>query len=103
MDEPQGSDDAVAKVVVCPGCERAVPDGAIYCPHCCGADGRDGALRRGAFVGGVCGMLAGGVIVALWSAIVGADRATWSVTFGAVVACVAIGMLWGMLRQRGQR
>ena len=94
--------DDVPKLVVCPGCERAVPNGAIYCPHCCGQDGRDGALKRGAFIGGLGGLMVGGVVAAIWSSVVGPERATWGVTFAVVVAGVATGMIWGMLRQRGQ-
>jgi hypothetical protein len=89
--------------LVCPGCEREVPTGASYCPYCCGDDGRDGAQRRGAFIGGLCGLMAGGVFAALWSTIVGADRATWSATLGVVFACTAVGALCGILRQRRQQ
>ena len=100
MDQP--ADTPVAKVVVCPGCERDVPNGAIYCPYCCGKDGRSGALKRGAFIGGVCGLMVGGVLAAIWSSVVGPERATWGVTFGVAVAGMATGMIWGMLRQRRQ-
>ena len=92
----------VPKVVVCPGCERDVPNGAIYCPYCCGKDGRSGALKRGAFIGGVCGLMVGGVLAAIWFSVVGPERATWGVTLAVVVACLTTGMLWGMLRLRGQ-
>jgi len=93
--------DLVPKVVVCPGCEREVPHGATYCPYCCGKDGRGGALRRGGFIGGIGGLMLGGVLAAIWSSVVGPERATWGLTFGIVVASVVAGMLWGMLRRRG--
>jgi ABC-type uncharacterized transport system permease subunit len=46
--------------------------------------------------------MVGGVAAAIWSSVVGPERATWGLTFGVVVAGMAIGMLWGILRQRGQ-
>jgi len=94
-------DELVPKVVVCPGCEREVPSGAVYCPYCCGRDGRGGARRRGAFIGAIGGLMIGGVAAAIWSSIVGPERATWGVTFAVVLAWMASGMVWGMLRQRG--
>jgi len=94
MDEPAPK--------VCPGCEREVPCGAAYCPYCCGQDGRGGARRRGAFIGAIGGLMVGGVAAAIWSSLVGPENVTWGLTFGVVLAGMAIGILCGVLRQRGR-
>jgi hypothetical protein len=95
-------DDGVPPFVSCPGCGRDVPNGSIYCPHCCGDQGRTAAIIRGAVIGGVLGLLAGGLIAGLWSVVLGPERATWGRAFGVVVACATTGLMWGMIRQRGQ-
>ncbi len=89
-----------ADTVVCAGCEREVPDGSIYCPYCCGEDGQLGAVKRGGFIGGVMGMIAGGLIAAFWSSIVGPERGTWGMVFGITLGGAVTGLILGMVRQR---
>ncbi len=86
--------------VICEGCEREVPNGAIYCPHCCGEDGREGAVKRGGFVGGVMGMIGGALIAAFWSSYVGPERGTWGMVFGITFGSMVTGVILGMVRQR---
>lgn len=95
-------DDRFPPAVTCSGCGRDVPNGAIYCPHCCGDAGRLSATRCAALRGGLLGLLAGVLVATAWTALIGLDRATWGRAFGVVVTGVATGMLWGMLRQRGR-
>lgn len=97
MDEP------VAQLVVCPACERELPKGSLHCPYCCGDDGHQGALMRGAYIGAIVGLMVGGVAAAVWSTLVGPERATWGLTLGMVVACVTTGSIWGILHQRRQK
>lgn len=89
-----------ADTVVCAGCEREVPNGSIYCPYCCGEDGQLGAVKRGGFIGGVMGMIAGGLIAAFWSSIVGPERGTWGMVFGITLGGAVTGLILGMVRQR---
>lgn len=89
-----------AETITCHSCEREVPNGSIYCPHCCGEDGREGAIKRGGFVGGMLGLMAGGILAAVWSSIVGPERGTWGMVFGITMGSVVTGVLLGMIRQR---
>ena len=89
-----------AQTITCESCEREVPNGSIYCPYCCGEDGREGAIKRGGFVGGILGLMAGGVAAAVWFSAVGPERGTWGMVFGITMGCVVTGALLGMIRQR---
>lgn len=95
-------DDPIVQNVVCPACERELPKGSLHCPSCCGDDGHQGALMRGAYIGAIVGLMVGGIVAAVWSTLVGPDRATWGMTLGLVVACVTAGLIWGILHQRGK-
>jgi len=95
-------DDGFPPTVTCSGCGREVPNGVIYCPHCCGADGRQAAIVRGALLGAAFGALVGCLLAGLWYLLLGFERATWGRSFGVLVACATTGALWGMLR-RGRR
>ncbi len=92
--------DAVLEAVVCPACEQPVARGAAHCPHCHGDDGRRGAAKRGAFIGGVIGLLGGGLAVAVWSPIVGPQQATWGPVLSIMAAAAVIGIIVGALRSR---
>lgn len=89
-----------ATTITCESCEREVPNGSIYCPYCCGEDGREGAIKRGGFVGGIFGLMAGGIVAAIWSSIVGPERGTWGMVLGITMGSVVTGVLLGMIRQR---
>lgn len=96
-----GSDKVDApRTVVCGSCGHEVPNGAIYCPRCCGEDGQLGAVKRGGFIGGVLGMMAGGIVAAIWSSIVGPERGTWGMVFGITLGAAVTGLMLGMIRQR---
>lgn len=96
--QPMAGD--VREVMVCPSCEQEVPKGSLYCPYCCGADGRRGATKRGAFVGGVFGLLAGGLLTAVWSSVVGPEEATWGPVLSITLAATAAGMVVGAIGNR---
>ncbi len=91
---------ASAENIVCPSCERELPGNALYCPYCCGDDGRSGALARGAFIGGIFGLLAGGLATALWSSIVGQTQATWGPVLAITLGGGGAGMLIGAMLNR---
>ncbi len=99
MPEPTKVDDTPA-TIVCPSCEREVPGDAAHCPYCCGDDGRRGAIKRGAFVGAVFGLLTGGLLAALWSSIVGPEQANGEVVVAMTLACATCGALLGAMRNR---
>ena len=88
------------EMIICPSCEQAVPAGSLYCPYCCGEDGRRGASKRGAFIGGVFGLLAGGLLSAVWSSAVGPEQATWSPVLAITLAGGGIGIVVGVIRSR---
>ena len=96
---PAGTD---AETIVCPSCEQAVPRGAPYCPYCCGEDGRRGVTKRGAFIGGVFGLLAGGLSSAVWSSLVGVEQATGKLVLAITLACAAVGAIVGAILSRRQ-
>ena len=89
-----------AQTIICESCERELPHDSIYCPYCCGEDGRQGAIKRGGFVGGIFGLMAGGVGAAVWSSIVGPEQAGWGMVLGITMGTVVAGALLGMIRQR---
>lgn len=89
-----------SEMIFCRSCEQLVPAGSLYCPHCCGKDGRRGALRRGAFIGGVFGLLAGGLAAAVWFTIVGPEQATGEPVVTITLACAAIGVVLGAIHNR---
>ncbi|HQO28656.1 MAG TPA: hypothetical protein PKY22_03910 [Accumulibacter sp.] len=91
---------AGAESIVCPSCERQVPGGSLYCPYCCGDDGRSGAVARGAFIGGIFGLLAGGLATALWSGVVGQVQTTWGPVLAITLGGGAAGMLIGAVVNR---
>ncbi len=86
--------------IPCPSCERLVPAGSSYCPYCCGEDGRRGAIKRGVFIGGVFGLLAGGLAAAVWSSIVGPEKATGEWVLAITLACAAISSMLGAIHNR---
>lgn len=86
--------------IVCPSCEREVPGTALYCPYCCGDDGRSGAMTRGAFIGGIFGLLAGGLAAAFWSSLVGPEQATWWPVLAIALGGGGGGMIIGALSNR---
>lgn len=94
----QGNPDA--KTIVCESCEREVPADSLHCPHCCGEDGQLGALRRGAFTGGILGLMAGGVSAAVLLSIFGPEYNTWSMVSGIVLGFVIAGAVLGMISHR---
>ncbi|SBT06279.1 conserved hypothetical protein [Candidatus Accumulibacter aalborgensis] len=88
------------ETIVCPSCEQAVPRSALYCPYCCGEDGRRGATKRGFFIGGVFGLLAGGLFSAVWSSLVGPEQATGQLVLAITLACGAAGAIGGAILSR---
>jgi len=88
------------RFVVCPGCGRDVPNGSIYCPHCCGESGRQAALLRAALKGSLFGLLAGCVLAGAWTLVIGVDRASWGRALAVVLACLVTGLILGMARHR---
>lgn len=97
LETPKPVSDGDPAMIVCPSCEQLVPQGSSYCPHCCGEDGRRGAIGRGAMFGWLFGFLVGGLASAAWSSVVGTEQTTWTpvltMTFGCALAGVVIGIL----------
>lgn len=93
-------DDPYPRLVICPGCKAAIPNGSIYCPNCCGEAGRSSALARGAIWGGLAGLLVGVLVALAWSSYLGPERATWGRAFAVLVASATTGLMWGMVRRR---
>ncbi len=89
-----------SEMIFCRSCEQLVPAGSLYCPHCCGEDGRRGAIRRGAFIGGVFGLLAGGLAAAVWSTLVGPEQASGELVVTITLACATIGVVFGAIHNR---
>lgn len=87
-------------MMVCPSCERLLPAGSPYCPHCCGVDGRRGATARGAMFGWLFGFLAGGLASAAWSSFVGPEQTTWTPVLTATLGGATVGMIVGMIVNR---
>ena len=85
-----------ADSITCHNCEREVPGGSAHCPHCCGDDGRRGAARRGAFFGGILGLLGGAVGAAMWSSIFAPEHNTWGVVSGIMAVCAVAGAVLGI-------
>ena len=65
-----------------------------------GEDGRRGAAKRGAFVGGVFGLLAGGLLTAVWSSAVGPEQASWGPVLSITLAATLAGMVVGAISNR---
>ena len=99
-DEPLATGTASSKTRVCPSCERLLPVGSPYCPHCCGDDGRRGAIGRGAMFGCDFGFLAGGLASAAWSSFVGPEQAGWTAVMTTTFTCAVVGMVVGMVVSR---
>jgi hypothetical protein len=78
--------------IVCGSCQRVLPGDARYCPTCCGEDGRRGALQGAIFLGAVLGVLAGGLIAAVWSSAVGVEQTRWSDVLATLATCIT--MAW---------
>ncbi len=90
----------------CPRCGGLVADGAVYCPHCCGAPRLRGDLRRvarGGLRGGALGLLFGLFVAAVLLWVWGDVRGTRGMAFGCIVACFTTGLLLGLVRGRGWR
>jgi hypothetical protein len=98
--EPLAAGTASSETMVCPSCERLLPVGSLYCPHCCGHDGRRGAIGRGAMFGWVFGFLAGGLASAAWSSFVGPEQAGWTEVLTTTFSCAIVGMVVGMVVSR---
>lgn len=100
MNTPQMEKNSAPETVTCGSCLQSVPNGAIYCPRCCGEDGQLGAIKRGGFVGAVVGLMAGGIVAAIWTAIAGPERGTYGMVFGIALGSAVTGLMLGMIRQR---
>jgi hypothetical protein len=103
MNNPQ--QDGVHKALdastrMCENCERAVPADSLHCPHCCGDDGQLGAVKRGAFTGGILGLMAGGVGTAILLAIIGPEYNTWGIVSGIMLGFVVVGAVMGIMSHR---
>jgi hypothetical protein len=94
------SNEAASGMMVCPGCEQLLAVESLYCPHCCGEDGRRGATARGAMFGWLFGFLAGGLASAAWSSFVGPEQAGWMPVLSATLGGGVVGMIVGMIVNR---
>jgi hypothetical protein len=92
----------VLETITCNNCEREVPHGSLHCPHCCGEDGLRGSLQRGAFTGGILGLIAGGVGAAFFLSIFGSEYNTWTVVSGIVLCFVLVGAGLGIKNSRSE-
>ncbi|MEF8698190.1 MAG: hypothetical protein V5B33_02505 [Candidatus Accumulibacter sp. UW20] len=97
---PGQTNEAVPGMKVCPGCERLLAVESLYCPDCCGEDGRRGATARGAMFGWLFGFLAGGLASAAWSSFVGPEQVGWAPVLTVTLGAGAVGMIVGMIVNR---
>lgn len=100
VDLPPHGEPRASAMIVCRSCERRMPADLSFCPHCCGDDGRRGACLRGAFVGGVFGMLGGGLASAVWSSMTGLETTAWMPVLLVVLAVTVVGMAAGAIAGR---
>ncbi|HRF04404.1 zinc ribbon domain-containing protein [Accumulibacter sp.] len=92
------SDGAMIEPIVCGSCQRILPGDSRYCPYCCGEDGRRGAMQGAIFLGAVLGVLAGGLLTAVWSSAIGAEQTRWSDVLATLATCITIGVAIGVFR-----
>ena len=87
---------STVETIICPSCEQSVPGDALYCPYCCGDDGRLGAAKRGAFIGGIFGVILGWLVAWGIKQFAGI-AASVSLTSVLLAFCVsaAIGIIFG--------
>jgi Na+/proline symporter len=96
-DHPEKSD---VKTITCENCEREVPAGSLHCPYCCGEDGQRGELKRGAYTGGILGMIVGAVCTAMFLSLFGPEYNTWPVVSGIILGFVIVGAALGVNNSR---
>jgi hypothetical protein len=94
------TEKADVKTITCENCEREVPADSVHCPHCCGEDGQLGAIKRGAYTGGILGMMAGGVSVAMFLSVFGPEYNTWGIVSGTILGFVLVGAGLGINNSR---
>jgi hypothetical protein len=94
--ETDAAGESPPAMLACPNCAQLVAVGSPYCPHCCGADGRRGALVRGGLLGWIFGFLTGGLASAAWSSFVGPEQTTWTPVLMTTFGCAAAGIVIGM-------
>lgn len=91
---------AAVKTITCESCEREVPADSRHCPYCCGEDGQLGALKRGAYTGGILGMMAGGVSAAMFLSVFGPEYNTWGMVSGIILGFALVGAALGINSSR---
>ncbi|HMX22536.1 MAG: hypothetical protein RKO68_05010 [Candidatus Accumulibacter sp.] len=57
-------------------------------------------MTRGAFIGGIFGLLAGGLVAAGWSNLVGPEQATWGPVLAITFGVGGTGAILGALSNR---
>ncbi len=85
---------------ICQNCDRTVPADSLHCPHCCGDDGQRGEAKRGAFTGGILGLITGAMGTAVLLAIIGPEYNTWGMVSGIVLGFVIVGAVMGVMNSR---
>lgn len=83
----------------CQRCGEEAPDGAIYCPHCCGGEKLPSALRIGmrwGLVGLALGLAAAAALLAIYGPVRGIKGIALALPLGAF----ATGLVLGFHRYR---
>jgi hypothetical protein len=93
-------ENTAVKTITCENCEREVPAGSLHCPYCCGEDGQRGELKRGAYTGGILGMIVGAVSTAMFLSLFGPEYNTWPVVSGIILCFIIVGAALGINNSR---
>lgn len=83
----------------CTRCGQEAPDGAIYCPHCCGGDHLPEAIRGGVRWG-LIGLSLGLVVSVTVLSLYGFEKGIKAIAFAVPVGTFTTGLLMGLWRHR---
>jgi hypothetical protein len=86
----------------CSKCGQAVPEGAIYCPHCTRRpQTTQREIIRGGLVGGLKGLFLGLLPAIVLLMQYGAERGIKAIAFIVPITTFATGLIIGLVRAKG--